>query len=109
MLTLQTFIDVVNLGSGRSYATEVTMPRHVFGEALMQGFSLGLMAKDVGLGCQLLPGAAWQGPSLALEVHRRLLAALAEFGPDADINQTIETYERAAHAPVATSLRLARD
>lgn len=100
----ETFVAVVNLGSGRSYATEVTMPRHVFGEALVQGFSLGLMAKDVGLGCQLLP-EQMQGPSLALEVHRRLLAALTVFGPDADINQTIETYERAADATVATSLR----
>jgi 3-hydroxyisobutyrate dehydrogenase len=100
----ETFVDVVNLGSGRSYATEVTMPRHVFGEALGQGFSLGLMAKDVGLGCQLLPDQL-EGLSLALEVHQRLLAALTVFGPDADINQTIETYERAAHATVATSLR----
>jgi hypothetical protein len=80
------------------------MPRHVFGEALAQGFSLGLMAKDVGLGCQLLPGQM-EGLSLALQVHERLRAALAEVGPDADINQTIETYERAAHATVATSLR----
>jgi 3-hydroxyisobutyrate dehydrogenase len=100
----QTFIDVVNLGSGRSYATEVTMPRHVFGDALAQGFSLGLMAKDVGLGCQLLPEGV-ERISLALRVRERLLAELAALGPDADINQTIETYERAAHTAVATSLR----
>jgi 3-hydroxyisobutyrate dehydrogenase len=100
----KTFIDVVNLASGRSYATEVTMPRHVFGEALAQGFSLGLMAKDVGLGCLLLPQPLAE-LSLALEVHRRLQAALTEFGPDADINQTIETYERAAQAQVAISAR----
>lgn len=99
-----TFIDVVNLASGRSYATEITMPRHVFGAALAQGFSLGLMAKDVGLGCQLLPEPL-EELSLALQVHRRLQAALAEFGPDADINQTLETYERATRTRVATSKR----
>jgi 3-hydroxyisobutyrate dehydrogenase len=100
----ETFIDVVNLASGRSYATEITMPRHVFGAALAQGFSLGLMAKDVGLGCQLLPEALDE-LSLALQVHRRLQAALTEFGPDADINQTLETYERATQTRVATSAR----
>ena len=100
----ETFIDVVNLASGRSYATEITMPRHVFGAALAQGFSLGLMAKDVGLGCQLLPQAL-EELSLALQVHRRLQAALTEFGPDADINQTLETYERATQTRVATSAR----
>jgi 3-hydroxyisobutyrate dehydrogenase len=100
----KTFIDVVNLASGRSYATEVTMPRHVFGEALAQGFSLGLMAKDVGLGCLLLP-QPMEELSLALQVHRRLQEVLTEFGPDADINQTIEVYERAAQARVAISTR----
>ena len=43
--------------------------------------------------------------SLALQVHRRLQVALDEFGPDADINQTIEAYERAIGARVATSGR----
>jgi 3-hydroxyisobutyrate dehydrogenase len=100
----ETFIDVVNLASGRSYATEITMPRHVFGAALAQGFSLGLMAKDVGLGCQLLPPSL-EELSLALQVHRRLQVALTEFGPDADINQTLETYERATQTRVATSAR----
>jgi 3-hydroxyisobutyrate dehydrogenase len=100
----RTFIDVVNLASGRSYATEVTMGRHVFGEALTQGFSLGLMAKDVGLGCGLVP-QAMEELSLALKVHDRLRAALTELGPDADINQTIALYERAAGAAVATSTR----
>jgi 3-hydroxyisobutyrate dehydrogenase len=100
----ETFIDVVNLASGRSYATEITMPRHVFGATLAQGFSLGLMAKDVGLGCQLLPPPL-EELSLALQVHRRLQAALTEFGPDADINQTLEAYERVTQTQVATSQR----
>ena len=100
----KTFVNAVNLASGRSYATEITMPRHVFGAALAQGFSLGLMAKDVGLGCLLLPQPL-EELSLALQVHRRLQAALTEFGPDADINQMLETYERATQTQVATSTR----
>ena len=53
----QEFIDAINLSSGRSYATEITMPRHVFGEELRQGFSLALMNKDVRLARTLLTPA----------------------------------------------------
>lgn len=100
----KTFIDVVNLASGRSYATEVTLPRHVFGAELAQGFAVGLMAKDVGLGCTLVPESMAK-LSLSLQIHKRLQAALAQLGPDADINLTIEAYERAADTAVATSQR----
>jgi 3-hydroxyisobutyrate dehydrogenase len=100
----KTFIEIVNLSSGRSYATEITMPRHVFGEQLMQGFSVGLMTKDVGLGCDLVP-EPMQHISLALRVHGFLRSALLELGGDADINQIIDIYERAAGVTVATSTR----
>lgn len=100
----RTFIDVVNLASGRSYATEITMPRHVFGEQLVQGFSLGLMTKDVGLGRELIP-AELEARALTPLVHERLLAALGDLGPDADINLTLEAYESEAGATVATSAR----
>ncbi|MGC0367385.1 3-hydroxyisobutyrate dehydrogenase [Rhodococcus sp. 27YEA15] len=99
-----TFIDAVNLSSGRSYATEVTMPRHVFGPELVQGFSLGLMAKDVRLGCTLIPKGL-EKLSLAAGVNERLADALGEFGPTADINEIIASYESAIGAPVVTSIR----
>jgi 3-hydroxyisobutyrate dehydrogenase len=100
----RTFIEAVNISSGRSYATEVTMPRHVFGDRLAQGFSLGLMAKDVGLGCTLY-GPELDGLSLAQQVDARMNAALSRFGPDADINRTLEIYEEAVGRTVATSAR----
>lgn len=103
----KTFIEVVNLASGRSYATEITMPRHVFGEQLVQGFSLGLMAKDVGLGRDLIP-ADLQSRALTPLVHERLLSSMADLGPDADINLTLEAYEAEAGATVATSARPSR-
>jgi hypothetical protein len=80
------------------------MPRHVFGERLVQGFSLGLMAKDVRLGTSLV-GPGFDGLSLAREVGQRLASALERYGPDADINQTLELYEEAAGRTVATSRR----
>jgi 3-hydroxyisobutyrate dehydrogenase len=99
-----TFVQAVNTSSGRSYATEVTMPRHVFGEQLVQGFTLGLMAKDVRLGTSLI-GPGFGELSLATEVGRRLASALERYGPDADVNETIGLYEEAAGLNVATSRR----
>jgi 3-hydroxyisobutyrate dehydrogenase len=92
----QTYIDVVNISSGRSYATEVTMPRHVFSGQLMQGFSLGLMAKDVAIAASLIPSEA-RATALAGEVDVRIAQALEHFGPAADINRILESYEEAYH------------
>jgi 3-hydroxyisobutyrate dehydrogenase len=39
-------VDIVQKGSGRNCATEVTFPKFVLAEDLAQGFSLGLMHKD---------------------------------------------------------------
>jgi 3-hydroxyisobutyrate dehydrogenase len=100
----ETFIEAVNVSSGRSYATEITMPRHVFGADLVQGFALQLMAKDVRLSAQLVPETVGD-LSLIREVHRRLQDALTALSPDADINETLVLYERGAHATVATSER----
>jgi 3-hydroxyisobutyrate dehydrogenase-like beta-hydroxyacid dehydrogenase len=90
-----TFTDVVNISSGRSYATEVTIPRHVLSGELSQGFSLGLMTKDVTLGSELVPPG--MGPlSLVVEVAARLRDLRDELGPGADINEILWAYEGAA-------------
>lgn len=100
----RTFIDVVNLSSGRSYATEVTMPRHLFDGDLAQGFSLGLMTKDVGLAAGMT-GPRVPGLGLGAEVLARAEAFLERLGPDADVNELIGAYEELAGARVAVSRR----
>ena len=100
------FVDAVNVSSGRSYATEVTMPRHVFGERLDQGFSLGLMSKDLGLACGLI-GAGLDGMSMVARVHELVTSALGRLGPATDVNRLIELYEAAACVTVATGDRTA--
>ena len=100
----EVFIDTVNLATGRSYATEVTMVRHIFGERLDQDFSVGLMAKDVRLGVQLVPESL-RRESLILQVAERLDSAERVLGSHSDINRLIELYERAADKIVATSRR----
>jgi 3-hydroxyisobutyrate dehydrogenase len=43
----ETFIEVVNASSGRSYSTEVKFPRYILPRSFDDGFALGLMSKDV--------------------------------------------------------------
>lgn len=100
----QQFIDAVNVSSGRSYATEVTLPRHVFGAELSQGFSLGLMAKDVGLARALITSPLRE-VSVTEAVDQRLASALERFGPSADVNGLLQVYEEAIGRTIATSAR----
>jgi len=43
----ETFIEVVNASSGRSYSTEVKFPRYILPRSFDDGFALSLMSKDV--------------------------------------------------------------
>ena len=40
-------IDVINVSTGRSFATDVVMKQHVLSGNFATGFALGLLAKDV--------------------------------------------------------------
>lgn len=43
----ETFVDVINASNGRSYSTEVKLPRYVLDGSFDDGFALGLMVKDL--------------------------------------------------------------
>ena len=45
----QQLLDVINSGSGRSAASETKFPQQVLSRAFKPGFSMSLMAKDVGI------------------------------------------------------------
>jgi 3-hydroxyisobutyrate dehydrogenase-like beta-hydroxyacid dehydrogenase len=101
------FVDAVNVSSGRSYATEVTLPRHLLDGTLDQGFSLGLAAKDVNLAASLLPPAL-AGQSLIAEVAGRTADAARQLGASTDVNRLIEIYEELSGMTVARSDRSRR-
>lgn len=48
-IPLDVFIDVINASNGRSYSTEVKFPRYILDRSFDDGFSLGLMNKDLGI------------------------------------------------------------
>ena len=101
------FVDAVNVSSGRSYATEVTLPRHLLDGALDQGFSLGLAAKDVSLAVSLVPPPL-AGQSLIAEVADRTVGAVRQLGTSTDVNRLIEIYEELSGTTVARSDRRRR-
>jgi 3-hydroxyisobutyrate dehydrogenase len=78
-------LDALNAGSGGSRVTEVNVPRWIATGTFDSGFSLALMAKDVGLAADLA-GAA----DLAAEVAARWTAARDTLGGHADFNRIVE-------------------
>ncbi len=92
-------VDIVQKGSGRSCATEVTFPDFVLADDLAQGFSLGLMHKDISIATRL--GHESATPMLIGNLVREIYqTAINENGADADINTLIEYYEKAAKTKV---------
>lgn len=95
-------VDIVQKGSGRSCVTEVTFPNFVLAENLEQGFTLGLMLKDVTIATQL--GRESATPMLLGNLVREIYqTAINQNGADADINTLVEFYERAANTKVRRS------
>lgn len=93
-LTLETCIQVLNKGSGRSYTSELMLPRIADG-SLKANFTLDLMLKDVRLATEL--GQKSGAPMhLGGLVRENLLAALNDLGPKADVNEMVRRYERGA-------------
>ncbi len=92
-------VEILQKGSGRGYPTEVTFPNFVLADELAQGFSLGLMHKDVSIATQL--GRDSATPMLVGNLVREILqTAINRNGADADINTLIEYFENAANTKV---------
>lgn len=88
-------VDIIQKGSGRSGATEVTFPKFILTDDIAQGFSLGLMHKDVSIATQLARESAT--PMLIGNLVREIFqTAINANGADADINTLVELFENAA-------------
>lgn len=88
-------LEVVNASSGRSFATERLIPERVVTREFPVTFALPLLAKDVGLGLEVLRRAGVAAPVLET-VERLTAAAAAELGPDADHTELVRVVERLA-------------
>jgi 3-hydroxyisobutyrate dehydrogenase len=93
-------VEIMHKSSGRSFMTEVIFPKNILPGNLDQGFSTGLMLKDVTLATQL---GAQSGVTLTIGDHVRdvLAAEVAEGGPDRDLCTVVRRYEKAAKVKIA--------
>jgi 3-hydroxyisobutyrate dehydrogenase-like beta-hydroxyacid dehydrogenase len=98
-LSLETCARVLAKGSGRSYTTEITLPKFVKGE-LKTNFTLGLMHKDVRLATEL--GVASASPMPVCNLVREIFQiAVNEMGAESDVNSLVHLHERQAKVEFA--------
>jgi len=100
----RTCVEVLQKGSGRSYVSDVAFPNFIFTGKMSQGFTLGLMHKDVTLATKLGQDSAVPMPvaGLVRELYR---TAMNEFGGDIDLCELLYYYERVAGVKVAPTNR----
>jgi hypothetical protein len=86
-------LDVINVSSGRSTATESKFPDTVLPRKFNQGFTAGLMLKDVKL--FLSEGGTLGVPTHVIEAVAGLFQLTCdELGPDKDITQIVQPLEK---------------
>jgi 3-hydroxyisobutyrate dehydrogenase-like beta-hydroxyacid dehydrogenase len=92
-------IEVINASSGRSTATEQKFPEVVIPRTFNQGFTAGLMLKDVNL--FISEAKALGVPVQTIEAVAALLKLTCdELGPDKDITTVVQPIERRAGVEV---------
>ena len=95
----RTMVDVINASSGRSTATEQKFPEAVIPRTFNQGFTAGLMLKDVYL--FISEAKAIGVPVGAIEAVAALLKLTCdELGSDSDITEVIKPIEKRAGVEV---------
>ncbi len=90
-----TALEVINASSGRSFATERLLPERVVPRTFPRTFSLGLLAKDVGLAAGVVRAAGLQAPVLDL-VDELTRAAADSRGGAVDHTELVRMVEDAA-------------
>ena len=79
-------IDVINVSTGRSFATDVVMKQHVLSGNFATGFALGLLAKDVKIAADLAAQLGADAPIVRL-VDEMWGEARDRIAPDCDYNR----------------------
>jgi 3-hydroxyisobutyrate dehydrogenase len=87
----ETFFDVVNTSTGRSFSSQHVYSEHVVTGTYGTGFAAGLLAKDVAIAADLAKTAGIDAPALEL-VNRRWAQAVEEIGPGTDHSEAHKTW-----------------
>jgi 3-hydroxyisobutyrate dehydrogenase len=84
--------EVFDVSTGRSFHSGMTFPHHVITRRFETGFTLGLLAKDVGIAGHLGEAVDANVPLLEL-VTKMFVEGCAEVGADADNSAVIKHWE----------------
>jgi 3-hydroxyisobutyrate dehydrogenase len=92
-------VEVMLKSSGRNYTLDVTFRRHILPGKLFQGFTLGLMHKDVKLATQLADDSKvpLMLGGLVAEYYRTIIN---ELGSDEDVNMAVRYFEKVSGAAI---------
>ncbi|HZL54237.1 MAG TPA: NAD(P)-dependent oxidoreductase [Solirubrobacteraceae bacterium] len=86
-------VAAINGSTGRNFNTELTITPHVIERAFATGFSLRLMAKDLGLAQALAQATGTQAPTCELMAELWAQARDGE-GPESDFTTAARYWER---------------
>ncbi len=84
---------ILNVSTGRSFHSDVSFPDHVLTRRFATGFTLGLLAKDVGIAADLASGLAAEAPLIAL-VKTLWAEGRDEIGAAEDNSAIVRRWER---------------
>ena len=86
-------LAIMNSSTGRNFNTEVVLQEHVVNQRFATGFSLGLLAKDVGIAADLMQNVHLDAPMAAL-IRQRYQLALAQLGAQRDNSEAILAWDK---------------
>jgi len=92
-----TMVDVMNASSGKSFNTEHVAKQHVVSRQFASGFSLGLLAKDVGIAAALAKQIGAESPLIGTS-SALLDEARDNVGPEKDHTLAYTYWERRGDA-----------
>jgi 3-hydroxyisobutyrate dehydrogenase len=84
-------IDILNVSTGRTFHSELSMKDHVIAGRHAAGFLLALAAKDVRIAAGLAAALKLDAPMLQLSA-RQMSAASEQLGPKADVTEAIKVW-----------------
>jgi 3-hydroxyisobutyrate dehydrogenase len=84
-------VDILNVSTGRNFATEVVLKNEILTGRFGGSFALGLMAKDVGIAAGLGREVGLDAPVSRL-ISERLNMARDKLGPGVDNSAAIKAW-----------------
>lgn len=87
-----TMIDIMNVSTGKNFATEALVKQHMLSGSYSSGFSLGLLAKDVAIAARLADDLGIEAPVAEL-LARRFAEARDAIGGDRDNSAYVTAWD----------------